>query len=841
MRVVNAVCDPVNALITVYEQVSGGVQRRQVRGEYVSYLDKRVVTRDLLRMLRGSRHVLGILQEGEWVRVSWRTRSSREQACDPKEGWFAKQHIPTYEADVNPLRRWMADDSTVQVVAPRRVYLDIETDARAPMLRKEEQRILCWALVDAVDARVKSGVLSADTDAGERALLMELWQALDAYDQVLAWNGDRFDFPMIFTRSKLRRISMDSRRWLWLDHLELFRRFNVSADGDEKQSMALQNVSMNVLKEGKLPGLDMRQNFATWAGGGEPLAKLVEYNARDAQLMQRIEEKTGYVELHQTLCEATCVLPDTYGLQPMPQVEQFMLRLGRERGVHFVTRSREYDENREGFKGAFVMKPTVTGIARDVHVVDFSAMYPSIILSWNMSPETLREHEPEPVLPAYLSHLRPESKGRPEGMCEAPSGVLFANEPRGILALALEELLRMRKAWSEKAAHLAPGSPAWTDAMRRSTSYKIAANSFFGVIGAPTSRLYEQSVAASITGVARWLIESTLKESKAWDLKAIYGDTDSGFLHGSSDARVREFVAHCNDVLYPRLTKEQGCTRNAVKLAYEKKFERVVFVSGKHYIGRYAHYKGEPANEESKPEVKGLEYKRGDTVRVSRRFQAEIIDLLMGGGVEMPPVGEEPGYKTVRREHCAEQEGDFVALVEQYRKLVLEGALTLQDIMQSKKLTRPLKEYAQKKKADGTDAAQPPHVRVAKMMEQRGEGVGEGSRIEYFVLDGVAKTVLPVSDWTGEFDRYDLWEAHVWPASERLLSAAFPEADWSGYARARPRGRAGTPLLAAIASEVTRAHPSIATDAKKAPSARKVALDTGQLGLFSLADPRPRH
>lgn len=848
MKVLNVVADPQSGMMTVYEQADGGVVRRQVRGEYVCYLDKTVVTRDLLRSLRGSRHVSGISQEGErWLRIVWRTRYAREQACDPKEGWFAKQHITTYEADVSPVRRWMADNAAVHVAQPRRVYFDIETDARVPLSRKEEQRILCWSLIDDAGSE-RSGVLEDDTDDAERAMLLDLWRVLEGYDQVLAWNGDNFDFPILFARSKMHNVSVDARRWLWLDHLELFRRMNVSAaeSGDEKQSMALQAVAMSVLKEGKLPGFDYKSIFPAWAAGGEQRAKLVEYNLRDVQLMQRIEAKTGYVALLQTLCEATGVLPDTYGIQPMPQVEQFMLRLARAHGIHFATRERHV-EGEGGFRGAFVMEPRVQGIARGVHVVDFSSMYPSIILSWNMSPETVREPAYEPMRPAYLSHLPAPKVVRPAGHAEVPgTRVLFVNEPRGLLATALEELLRMRKEWSERAAHAAPGSPAWVDAMRRSTAYKIAANSFFGVVGAQVSRLYEKEVAESITGVARWLIEKTLEEAGSWGIAAIYGDTDSGFLQGCSDERVREFVDHCNRVLYPRLVNEQGCLRNAVKLAYEKKFERVLFVSAKRYIGRYEHYKGEPATEESKPEVKGLEYKRGDTVRLARRLQAEVIDLLMGGGVEIPACVDAPARKMLRRAECSEHPDEFIALVERYRALALEGALELDDVKLSKRLTRPIAEYAVRKKKDGTDGALPPHVRVAKMLEERGEGVGAGSRIEYFVADGPNGVVVPAVDWTGEWDRYETWEAHIWPATERLLVAAFPAVDWAGrFARVRPRrGRAGhNPSQGELSVAAPPAAPAPGPDSPNGSQRGRTARPSppGQLGLFSLAAPRTRH
>lgn len=816
MEAVNAATDYQTGDLLVFTRTpQGDVQRRIVKGECVCYLATKDATRDLLRNLRASRHVRSISAEGDaWVRVVWRTRQAREAACAPKDGWFAQQGVKTYEGDVSPLRRWMVDQKVV-IQRPRRVYLDIETCGRVPFAQKEESRILCWTLCVEQDVHrgrvVAQGVLQRDDDAAEAVLLREFWAALGDYDQVLAWNGDEFDFPVIFARTQRARLQVDARRWLWLDHLVLFRRMNVAGaeSGEEKQSMSLEAVSQAVLREGKSEGVTYDKLFPWWAAGGRLRQQVLDYNARDAELMTRIEQKTGYVELQHTLCEVCGVFNDSQGIQPMPQVESFMFRLGKEQGVHFVTREREMVTDEAAFRGAFVMDPTVTGIAKDVHVADFSSMYPSVILSFNMSPDTLKgdDDDEDDWLTALAkqgpSYLRPAKSTAPvgpdpipEGYARAPlTGALFEQGKRGILPMALEQLLSMRKHWSAAQAALPPGTPEWVEAGRRSTAYKIAANSFYGVVGARVSRLYEHAVAESVSQGGVWLIRETIKAAQAvpWSLRVVYGDTDSIFVVGCTRERFEEFVAWCNAELYPRILREQGCTRNTVKIAYEKAFDRIVFVSAKRYAGRYAHYKGKAATEESKPEIKGLEYKRGDASRLARRFQAEVVDMLMGGGVEVPAGLGEPGRKDARVEACVEDPQRYRELVEAYQRRILGGTLELADVVLSKRLSRPLATYATKQKKDGTEGAQPPHIRVAKVLASRGLPVTPGTRIEYVVTDGLAKpaTVIPAADWAGECDRCELWEALVWPPTERLLAAAFPGEPWGSYGRVRAKGPRG--------------------------------------------------
>ena len=84
------------------------------------------------------------------------------------------------------------------------------------------------------------------------------------------------------------------------------------------------------------------------------------------------------------------------------------------------------------------------------------------------------------------------------------------------------------------------------------------------------------------------------------------------------------------------------------------------------------------------------------------------------------------------------------------------------------------------------------------MLKLRGQDVSEGAKIEYVVLDYEAtdpvKRFLPAGDYTGQVDRHYLWESLVYPATQRLLTAAFPahEKQWDAWSRSRPpklRGR----------------------------------------------------
>lgn len=760
--------------LTAVQHDGDGVSLREMRADhsfFVRAADVRAKP-DIVRQFRDSRYCTGIVDEGEWVRVRWRYErpDPNHSPMHVRAARFIEEQykVPTFEADVSPVRRWVVENG-IEVDRPRRCYLDIETDSRVPFSKKSQARILAWVIVGEGDGSdVQAGVLESDDDAAERDLLLALWRALRRYDQVLAWNGDRFDYPIILARSERCGLKGEPRRWLWLDHLLLFRRMNVSAaeSGEEKQSMALDAVARAVLGTGKLDGVTGGQSWELWSTNR---GRLLDYCAVDADLMRQIEARTGYIELLQTLCEATHTFPDTFGVQPMGQVETFLMRLGHQRGMHFATRFGFTGVH--GFEGAFVMEPTSRGIVRDAHVADFARLYPSIILSWNMSPETYRPDvrlKESDTRPAYLSHLPLKTFPIPDGHCGAAlTDCVFVNEPRGILSEALDEMLRLRSHWNKLKASLPPGTAEWKDADRRSSAYKIAANSFYGVVGSPFSRFYVREVAESVAQCGVWLIKETIEAAKGRGINVFYGDTDSLFATGCTREQFVEFVRWCNAELYPRLLKERGCARNEVELAYEKGFDRIVMVTAKRYVGRYSHFKGTAASADSKPEVKGLEWKRGDVSRLTRELQGEVIAQLMAGTDPPDPA-------------------TFVPVIEAWRSRVLDGSLELPDVLISKRLAKPLTEYARRVKKDGSFAAEPPHVRVARLLKARGQDVGEGVKIEYYVVDGEEMTVAPASDWTGNVDRFYVWETMVYPPTERLLAAAYPTTDWRQWERARP-------------------------------------------------------
>lgn len=784
--------------VYVVERSGDDTRIRALPAKWTAFVEN--LDDDDRRYLQRKREVQGLSVVGNQTRIDFRDRWSRKSIC-----WRIKEAAESslrasgrrgpmpLEGDVNPLRRLLSDYPSLTVSAtPRLAWFDLETDSRRTFAeaREGKARILSWALVDHRGREFHS-YLESETDAAEKHLIEELLIVARDSDVMLAWNGDGFDFPVLEGRALKLRALPNGRhplwhRWCWLDHLEVYRKYNQHAheSGDEKSSFKLDDVAHNVLGSGK-DAFDARRTYEAWAAGGDELARLVRYNLKDARLLPAIEAKTGFVALHLAACHITRCFPDTASLMASQQGDGFLISLGAQHGYRWPTKTeRDFEA---AYEGAYVMEPTRLGIVDDVHVADFASLYPSIMRTWNMSPDTLL-----PATPAGSSSLP---------FCRLPTrrGSAFRLDRRGMLPLALDQLVAKRGEYTKRAESAEPMSDEFEHFKRLSQAFKIVANSFYGIVGSAFTRFFSREVAEGVTQTGAWLIkENVVPRAREAGLDPFYGDTDSVFASG--DAAAFDAVVKKLNGEWPDVVRELGCDRSLISLEFEKSFRRIVIVSAKRYAGVFSVYKGKVVADGKRPEVKGLEYKRGDSVRLAREMQRELIGMLLAPGD--PP-----------------SSSALLEWVERWKNRVLREPLALEDVVLSQSV-KTLSEYKDRftvrtcsgpgrgklKKCghdfggtatDGDEetlavcpkckterkiAAAPVHVRVAKILAARGEEIRDGTRVEYLIAasDGERLEPMPAHDPGAleAIDRDYYWTARIYPPSSRVLEAAFPTVVW---------------------------------------------------------------
>ena len=348
------------------------------------------------------------------------------------------------------------------------------------------------------------------------------------------------------------------------------------------------------------------------------------------------------------------------------------------------------------FEGAFVFEPT-PGFYEDIAMFDFTSMHSSLIVSFNISGQSLRF---EPGEDRYTS---PEFE-----LNGHPSRVYFDKKP-GFFSTLLSEIVDKRK---EAKDEWKKNESAMSQA--RSNAYKLLANATFGYQGFYGARYYSYEAAAATLAYVRQLTHDTMDKISGEGYKVIYGDTDSiVFLRdGKSHEEVLDFLKKINED-FPGI----------IELDLEGFFKRGLFVAkrgGK--VGAKKKYA--LIGEDEKVKIRGFETVRRDWCGLTRKLQDEILRKVLNEG-------DEKGALELVRE-----------VVDKLRARDVE----MEDLMIRTKMKREVDDYV----------AQGPHVCAARKMIEGGVRVGVGTFVEYFVGEGTGKKVGDRVYLAGEKVKYDV-------------------------------------------------------------------------------------
>ena len=265
-------------------------------------------------------------------------------------------------------------------------------------------------------------------------------------------------------------------------------------------------------------------------------------------------------------------------------------------------------ETREAYQGAVVMTPEV-GIYEHCATVDFSSLYPSIIISENICYTT------------YVPEHRRIASERYNYIHLNGKNITFLKNPVGIVPKLLMSLIQQRKEAKQKmkVAPIPEIAQVWD---KRQWAYKIVANSIYGLMGSNNPHLMFPTGAACVTNQGRVYLQKTKQLlSEQDDVTVIYGDTDSCFIQVMGLDNPSDIEVRCKE-LCAYITK---CMENKVNLEYENSFKKLLIIAKKSYIAqRYT----------------GTYYYRGGEIvkrnrsQFLRRMSTELIEHAFDHGID---------------------------------------------------------------------------------------------------------------------------------------------------------------------------------------------------------------
>ena len=614
-----------------------------------------------------------------------------------------------HESDINPETRTLIDmytNSDEPSGGHVTMIIDIEVEVTEgfPNPLKAENKITSIACYDTTNEHYICFVLdeehklSRDKEWGKNEIVKTYTEEQSLLKNFLkyylnvrptlitGWNIDGFDMPYLYNRigqvleqdmadclSPISQVYWNKYRERYmiagvscLDYLMLYKNFTFSS----KPSYRLDDIGVaevgtaKISYEGTLN--DLYENH---------LEDFVKYNIHDVRIVKKLDDKLDFIDVCRGICHVGHV-PYEDIVYDSRFLEGAILTYLKKLGVVAPNKPLRDEVKKEGkFTGAFVQDPQ-RGKHDWVYDLDITSMYPSIIMSLNISPETkigkVSGWNPQEFLKVgnkktYTIKIGEKVRGNftetelqdyfdKNNVSISNNGILYRTDKKGLIPTLLAEWFDKRKEFRKLAKKF--GDEGDDDQYgyfnRRQHIQKIVLNSMYGVLGLPVFRFYDLDNAEATTKTGQSLIKFTKKignhfynnELGTNDDYCIYIDTDSVFYSAVPLVKKRYPNKELSDVMMTQrineiATEVQGYLNdsynffaekfcNLDKHRFEIKQEIVakagLFIVKKRYGMKIISDNGVQVN---KTMVKGLDTVRSNFAPSFRKLLSDVLDDIL--------------------------------------------------------------------------------------------------------------------------------------------------------------------------------------------------------------------
>jgi len=507
---------------------------------------------------------------------------------------------------------------------------------------------------------------------------LRFWQATMP-DIVTGWNTQLFDLPYLMVRIKRvlgedrvkdlspwrvvneRTVTMNGREYLTadiygvsnLDYLDLYKKFTYSA----QESYKLDYIAQQELGRKKLESKyeTFKEHYT------EDWQSFVEYNVIDVELVDSLEDKMKLIELVITMAyDAKCNFTDIFSA-----VRTWDCILHNHLwDKNIIVHQKKNNEGRT-IAGAYVKEPN-PGKYDWVVSFDAASLYPSIIMQYNMSPETMvtgltLDMNPDMLLSGEMAHTESLSE---HNVAMAANGYCYTHEHQGLFPEIVEKIFTERVFYKKKMieAQKEYEKTKDVDQVKLISKYnniqmarKIQLNSLYGAWANQYFRFYDDRIAEGITLTGQYIIQHVGRAlndylNKVCDTEGVeytfYSDTDSCYI--TLDRLVQKHFSQldknkvadvidkfCKDKISKVLSS--ACehimhTTNGYVSKMEFKREviadRAIWVAKKRYALNVYDSEG-VRYKEPKLKVQGLEIVRSSTPGSVRQYLRDAVKMAL--------------------------------------------------------------------------------------------------------------------------------------------------------------------------------------------------------------------
>nr|4FLT_A Chain A, DNA polymerase 1 [Pyrococcus abyssi GE5]4FLU_A Chain A, Pyrococcus abyssi B family DNA polymerase [Pyrococcus abyssi]4FLV_A Chain A, DNA polymerase 1 [Pyrococcus abyssi GE5]4FLW_A Chain A, DNA polymerase 1 [Pyrococcus abyssi GE5]4FLX_A Chain A, DNA polymerase 1 [Pyrococcus abyssi GE5]4FLY_A Chain A, DNA polymerase 1 [Pyrococcus abyssi GE5]4FLZ_A Chain A, DNA polymerase 1 [Pyrococcus abyssi GE5]4FM0_A Chain A, DNA polymerase 1 [Pyrococcus abyssi GE5]4FM1_A Chain A, DNA polymerase len=641
--------------------------------------------------------------------------------------------VDIFEYDIPFAKRYLIDkgltpmegneELTFLAVDIETLYHEGEEFGKGPIIMisyadEEGAKVITWKSIDLPYVEVVSS---------EREMIKRLVKVIREKDPdvIITYNGDNFAFPYLLKRAEklgiklpLGRDNSEPKMQRMGDSLavEIKGRIHFDLFPVIRRTINLPTYTLEAVYEaifGKSKEKVYAHEIAEAWETGKGLERVAKYSMEDAKVTFELGKEFFPMEAQLARLVGQPVW-DVSRSSTGNLVEWFLLRKAYERNELAPNKpdEREYERRlRESYEGGYVKEPE-KGLWEGIVSLDFRSLYPSIIITHNVSPDTLnRENCKEYDVAPQVGHR----------FCKDFPGFIPS-----LLGNLLEERQKIKKRMKESKD---PVEKKLLDYRQR--AIKILANSYYGYYGYAKARWYCKECAESVTAWGRQYIDLVRRELESRGFKVLYIDTDGlyatipGAKHEEIKEKALKFVEYINSKL-PGL----------LELEYEGFYARGFFVTKKKYA---------LIDEEGKIVTRGLEIVRRDWSEIAKETQAKVLEaILKHGNVD-----------------------EAVKIVKEVTEKLSKYEIPPEKLVIYEQITRPLSEY----KAIGPHVAVAKRLAAKGVKVKPGMVIG----YIVLRGDGpISKRAIAIEEFDPKKHKYDAEyyiENQVLPAVERILRA----------------------------------------------------------------------
>jgi DNA polymerase elongation subunit (family B) len=448
-----------------------------------------------------------------------------------------------------------------------------------------------------------------------------------------------------------------------LDYLDLFKKFAYSYGTQE--SYKLDHIAHVVLGDSKIDYSEYGSLNALYLNDFQ---KFIDYNIKDVEIVDRLEDKMGLATLCMTIAYKGKVnYADAFG--SVGVWDALIFNELRNRGI-ICPPKRDNTKERK-IEGAHVKDPQV-GMHDWVMSFDLNSLYPHIIMQYNMSPETivdkvhtfdlLKRDNTNGSYESSVEYLLDQNKLdiAPEH-CMAGTGQFFNVTERGLFPQLVDNLYNERKGYKKQMLDVEQkiqdqGSSyelerEVTTLDNKQMAIKILMNSLYGAMSNEYFRYYDIRIAEGITISGQLTIRWAEKHLNQYMNKVlgtdnkdyvIAIDTDSLYINMGGlvekanpkdpvkflDKVATEKIEPMLDLAYSKLKDYLNAYEQKMVMAREVIASKGVWTGKKHYVLNVHNSEG-VQYKEPKLKMMGIEAVRSSTPAVCRQMFKDTIKVIL--------------------------------------------------------------------------------------------------------------------------------------------------------------------------------------------------------------------